>query len=150
MGINKFTAFTQHEFEEKFMSKIDPQIKYDNSLEPKIQDPKINIDWVSAGAVSPVKNQGSCIASYAFSAVGGIEGVSVIFLKAQVEYSVQQIIDCTGAYGNQGCTTGTMTSTFKFVTDKGKKYLIKELRPKEDILMLPKSKAAEPQQESSR
>jgi len=30
------------------------------------------VDWISYGAVSPVKNQGSCTASYAFSAVGAI------------------------------------------------------------------------------
>lgn len=30
------------------------------------------VDWVSYGAVSPVKYQGSCTATYAFSAVGAI------------------------------------------------------------------------------
>jgi C1A family cysteine protease len=41
------------------------------------------VDWVTYGAVSPVKNQGSCQATYAFSAVGALEGISVIFYKSQ-------------------------------------------------------------------
>lgn len=66
------------------------------------------IDWVSYGAVSPVSNQGQCTASYAFSAIGAVEALSVIFYQKQVQYSVQQMVDCTAAYGNSGCSSGTM------------------------------------------
>jgi cathepsin L len=74
--------------------------------------------------VSPVKDQGSCLASYAFSAVGAIEGISVIFYKTQMEYSVQQVVDCSSSYGNQGCQGGNMISTFNYVAAKGKKIFI--------------------------
>ena len=50
---------------------------------------KINVDWVSYGAVSPVKNEGHCNANWAFSTVGAIEGISMIFDHSQVEYSAQ-------------------------------------------------------------
>ena len=52
------------------------------------------------GAVSPVKNQGPCLASYAFSAAGAIEGISVIYSNITSEYSAQQLVDCTNHYGN--------------------------------------------------
>lgn len=77
------------------------------------------VDWVSYGAVSPVKNQGNCGATYAFSAVGAIEGVSVITYKNQQEYSVQQVIDCSRNYGNDGCNTGRMDNVFNYVRDYG-------------------------------
>lgn len=78
-----------------------------------------NVDWVSYGAVSPVKDQGSCTATYAFSAAGAIEGISVIFSKITSEYSVQQLVDCTGGYGNQGCNSGTMNNCFSYVRTVG-------------------------------
>jgi C1A family cysteine protease len=118
-GINKFTAYTQAEFEAKFLSKIEPTTKYEVALEPTIEGLKVDVDWVAKGAVSPVKNQGSCVASYAFSAIGGIEGISVIFFKQQMEYSVQQLVDCSQSYGNNGCTTGTMVSSFNYISAKG-------------------------------
>jgi C1A family cysteine protease len=49
----------------------------------------LNVDWVSYGAVSPVKDEGTCLANYGFSAIGAIEGLSVITYKNQQEYSVQ-------------------------------------------------------------
>lgn len=79
----------------------------------------IEIDWVLRGAVTPVRNEGSCIATYAFSAIGGIEGVAAISSKALVEFSVQQIIDCSTSYGNNGCHIGNMINSFRYIADKG-------------------------------
>jgi C1A family cysteine protease len=89
----------------------------------KLKD-SLNIDWVSYGAVSPVKNQGSCGATYAFSAIGGIEGISVIYYKQQQEYSVQQLVDCSQSYGNQGCSTGNMVNSYQYIASKGMSFFI--------------------------
>lgn len=32
---------------------------------------------------------------------------------------MQQIVDCSGAYGNYGCSTGRMDSVFNYVRDRG-------------------------------
>jgi C1A family cysteine protease len=53
-------------------------------MEPSVKSVGADINWVAFGAVSPVKDQGSCYSNYAFSAVGGIEGISVIYFKNQV------------------------------------------------------------------
>lgn len=77
------------------------------------------VDWVGAGAVSPVKYQGQCLASYAFSAVGALEGLSVIYYSNKQEYSVQQVVDCSQNFGNNGCYNGRMDNTFNYVAAKG-------------------------------
>lgn len=80
-GINQFVFLTDQEFKAKYLSQFEIPSQQIAVLDTPINGP--TIDWVTYGAVSPVKNQGSCVASYAFSAVGAIEGVSVIFYKTQ-------------------------------------------------------------------
>lgn len=117
-GVNQFSAYTQQEFEAMFLSHFGahPTTGISEAAAPIVG---LNVDWVSYGAVSPVKNQGSCTASYAFSAIGGIEGISVIFYKQQQEYSVQQLIDCSGSFGNAGCAIGNMVNSYNYIAAKG-------------------------------
>jgi len=77
---------------------------------------KLDVDWVSKGAVSSVKNQGSCEASYAFSTVGGVEGYyATQLLSALIEFSAQQLVDCSQIWGNQGCSGGSMVDAYRYI-----------------------------------
>lgn len=102
MGINRFTGFTEEEF---FSAYLSPE-SYSSSKVITPSDStsiKLNIDWVSQGAVSMVKDQGSCLADYAFSTVGGIEGLYWTINHQLVDFSAAEIVDCSRSYGNGGC-----------------------------------------------
>lgn len=116
-GINQFTVLTQEEFVEKHLGVIEPISNVDFNEEDKIVG--IDVDWVAYGAVSSVKNEGNCKANYAFSAVGAVEGANYIWNRNAVEFSVQQVIDCSSSYGNNGCNNGRMDNTFLYIRDRG-------------------------------
>lgn len=119
VGVNQFTALTRAEFKELYLSTYEVNSNYEEDYRVP---PNFNVDWITYGAVSPVKNEGGCKANYAFSAVGAIEGVSVITYHQQTEYSSQEPVDCSQSYGNQGCSGGNMVNVFNWVRTRGINY----------------------------
>lgn len=116
MGVNQFTALTDEEFSQIYLGLIAPTevIIEQNSEEYTVAD----VDWNAQGFVTPVKNQGQCGSCWSFSTTGGLEGLSKSQGTLQ-NFSEQQLVDCSGSYGNQACNGGLMTSAYKYVRDKG-------------------------------
>ncbi|KAL2454685.1 KDEL-tailed cysteine endopeptidase CEP2 [Abeliophyllum distichum] len=96
-----------------FSHKRRHNFTFDNSLVPP------SIDWRKRGAVTPVKNQGSCGSCWAFSAVAAVEGINKIKTGKLVSLSEQELIDCDYNTDNQGCEGGYMEKAFAFIKKIG-------------------------------
>lgn len=118
MGVNQFSALTQEEFVQQYLGTIVPT---ENMIvAEEVEDIIVgDVDWVSQGATTPIKNQGQCGSCWAFSTTGALEGLSKIGYGTLQSFSEQQLVDCSSSYGNQACNGGLMDNAFKFVKDHG-------------------------------
>uniref|UniRef100_A0A182JY56 Cysteine proteinase n=1 Tax=Anopheles christyi TaxID=43041 RepID=A0A182JY56_9DIPT len=82
-----------------------------------VDDMPRSFDWRDYGAVTEVKNQGSCGSCWAFSAVGNVEGLHQIKTKKLESYSEQELIDCDKV--DNGCGGGYMDDAFKAIEQLG-------------------------------
>ena len=81
--------------------------------------PNATVDWRNQNIVTPIKNQGSCGACWAFSSTGALEGLYALKNDNLLSFSEQQLIDCSSSYGNEGCNGGLFTSSFEYTQASG-------------------------------
>jgi len=123
MALNKYSDKTYDEFR-RVMCGFKPK-KNGEKVEtiPITSDtvaslPK-EIDWRKSGYVTPVKDQGQCGSCWAFSTTGSLEGQHFRATGKLVSLSEQNLVDCSGDYGNEGCNGGLMNQSFVYIKENG-------------------------------
>ncbi len=120
MDVNKFADLTAEEFKARFTGGLRIPKK---SLRRAAYGPfnttanPTSVDWTTKGAVTPVKNQEQCGSCWAFSTTGSVEGAWFLANGTLPSLSEQQLVDCSGPEGNQGCNGGLMDQAFQYIID---------------------------------
>ncbi|XP_019153149.1 PREDICTED: cysteine proteinase 15A-like [Ipomoea nil] len=134
-GVTKFSDLTPKEFRRTFLG-----IRKSSSGKRKLKLPAdahaaeilptsdlpSDFDWRDYGAVTGVKDQGSCGSCWSFSTTGALEGANFLATGELVSLSEQQLVDCdhlcdpeeAGAC-DSGCNGGLMTTAYEYVLQSG-------------------------------
>lgn len=114
LGVNQFADLTEEEFVAHYTGARTPGQLYGDVPylgEHGAVDWTDSVDWTDKGAVTPVKNQGSCGSCWAFSTTGALEGANFIATGQLVSLSEQFFMDCDT---NSGCGGGWPYKAFTY------------------------------------
>jgi cathepsin L len=124
MGVNEFADLDTSEFV-KLMTGYMSRNTSDDLSGSAFLSPEVSftledeVDWRDKGYVTEVKNQGKCGSCWAFSATGSLEGQTFRKTGKLVDLSEQQLVDCSGSFGNKGCNGGWPSYAFSYVKSIG-------------------------------
>jgi len=123
MGHNQFSHLTFDEFRARVgLDQSVPELFTTrgtgmNPLHVQSTATPDSIDWVSKGAVTGVKDQGSCGSCWSFSTTGCMEGAYYLKTGSLTSFSEQQLVSCDT--NDSGCNGGLMDYAFEWIKSNG-------------------------------
>ncbi|KAH7575016.1 hypothetical protein JRO89_XS02G0035700 [Xanthoceras sorbifolium] len=127
-GVTQFSDLTPAEFRRTYLGLRNLRLPKDANKAPILptNDLPEDFDWREKGAVTPVKNQGSCGSCWSFSTTGALEGAHFLSTGKLVSLSEQQLVDCDhecdpeeAGSCDSGCNGGLMNSAFEYTLKAG-------------------------------
>ncbi|CAM9833553.1 unnamed protein product [Heterosigma akashiwo] len=127
MGLNRFADLSWEEFRAGWL--MDAQEDCSATAGARAKGPlagkalphdlPLAVDWREKGAVSHVKDQGSCGSCWTFSTTGALEAHYYLAAGEMPDLSEQQLVDCAGAFDNHGCNGGLPSHAFEYIKHQG-------------------------------
>jgi C1A family cysteine protease len=126
LGHNKFSHMSADEWK-AYVKGVNGEVPnapgmFTHNAPADVSSLAASVDWISAGAVSDVKDQGQCGSCWAFSTVGSLEGAYKLKNGNLETFSEQNFVSCdnrsTGGT-DLGCHGGLMDSAFEWAQKNG-------------------------------
>ncbi|KAG4967930.1 hypothetical protein AAZX31_12G122400 [Glycine max] len=125
LSINQFADLHNEEFKALLINgqKKEHNVRTATATEASFKYDSVtripsSLDWRKRGAVTPIKDQGTCRSCWAFSTVATIEGLHQITKGELVSLSEQELVDCVKG-DSEGCYGGYVEDAFEFIAKKG-------------------------------
>nr|BAW35427.1 cysteine protease [Drosera adelae] len=120
LSVNQFADLTDEEFEKMYASAKVPESRHSNSQRTPFKyegytSVPASINWVTMGAVTPIRNQGTCGSCWAFAAIATVESLTWIKTGKSYDLSEQQIVDCDRYGKDRGCNGGYADGAYNWI-----------------------------------
>jgi len=127
LGHNQFSHLSVEEYREyvKLGLNKPAELAAPDAIHEAPADVSANpasVDWVKAGAVTGVKDQGQCGSCWSFSSTGAMEGAYKVTKGSLPSLSEQNFVDCdnrSNGGSDLGCNGGLMDSAFSWAKKNG-------------------------------